>query len=71
ATEKGVVDRLGLLVPEKKTYLAQANMVCRNMKKNTLEKIYTALTEDRYLIEMDSDVMDRARGCLERMVAVI
>ena len=71
ATEKGVVDRLGLLVPEKKTYLAQANMVCRNMKKNTLEKIYTALAEDRYLIEMDSDVMDRARGCLERMVAAI
>ena len=71
ATEKGVVDRLGLIAPEKKTYLAQANMVCRNMKKNTLEKIYTALSEDKYTIEMDKAVMDRARGCLERMVAAV
>ena len=71
ATEKGVVDRLGLIDPKKKTYLAQANMICRNMKKNTIEKIYTALSEDIYTIELDKDVMDRAKGCLERMVAAV
>lgn len=71
ATEKGVVDRLGLIAPGKKTYLAQANMVCGNMKKNTLEKVYTALSNEKYIIEMDETVMDRARGCLEKMVAAV
>ncbi len=71
ATEKGVIDRLRLLAPDKKTFLAQANMVCRNMKKNTLEKVFTALNEDKYVIEMDEGVMDRARGCLEKMVKAV
>ena len=71
ATEQGVVDRIGLLMPGKKAYLAQVDMVCGNMKKNTLEKVYIALKEDKYIIEMDEDVMSGARGCLERMVSAV
>ena len=71
ATEQGVLDRLATLVPEKTTYLAQPDMVCRNMKKTTIEKVFTALEQDKYEITMDEDVMDRARGCLERMVASV
>lgn len=71
ATEKGVLDRLSILAPDKVTYLAQADMVCKNMKKTDMEKVYTALNEDKYIIEVDKDVMDKARGCLERMVAAV
>jgi quinolinate synthase len=71
ATEKGVVDRLSMLAPEKKTYLAQSNMICKNMKKTTLEKVLIALEEDKYEICMEKDIMDKARGCLERMVSAI
>ncbi|MFO7612766.1 MAG: quinolinate synthase NadA [Clostridia bacterium] len=71
ATEKGVVDRLGLLAPDKKTYLAQPDMVCRNMKKTTLEKVHTALNEGKYVIELDEEVMNRARTCLQRMVDTV
>jgi len=71
ATEKGVVDRLSLLAPDKKTYLAQPDMICKNMKKTTLEKVLIALEEDKYEICVDKDIMDRARGCLERMVLAI
>lgn len=71
ATEQGVLDRLSILAPEKTTYLAQPDMICRNMKKTTPEKVLTALEQDKYEIIMDKDVMDRARGCLERMVTAV
>ncbi len=71
ATEKGVIDRLSILAPEKKTYLAHSDMICKDMKKTTLEKVLIALEEDKYEICMDIDIMDKARGCLERMVSAI
>lgn len=71
ATEKGVVDRLSIVAPNKKTYLAQPDMICKNMKKVTIEKVLIALEEDKYEISMDIDIMDRARGCLERMVSAV
>ena len=71
ATEKGVIDRLSILAPKKKTYLAQSDMICKNMKKTTLKKVLTALEEDKYEICMEKDIMDKARGCLERMVSAI
>jgi len=71
ATEIGVIDRLSLLAPEKTTYLAQANMVCKNMKKTNLQKVYDALEKEKYIIELDKDIMDKARGCLERMVKLV
>ena len=71
ATEIGVIDRLSLIAPGKTTYLAQVDMICADMKKIDMEKLFTALNEEKYIIELEKDIMDRARGCLERMVAAV
>ncbi len=71
ATEIGVIDRLSLIAPGKTTYLAQVDMICADMKKIDMEKLFISLNEEKYIIELDKDIMDRARGCLERMVAAV
>lgn len=70
ATEKGVVDRLKTLT-DKKVYLVDDDMYCRDMKKITLEKVVRALEEDIYEIELDKKVIEAAAGCLKRMLAVV
>jgi len=71
ATEKGIIDRINILNPNKKVYLASSGLLCYNMKKITLEKILETLKHDQYIIELDKNIMDKARGSLERMLEVV
>ncbi|MBN2883532.1 MAG: quinolinate synthase NadA [Clostridia bacterium] len=68
ATEKGVVDRLQKMTVGKKIHLADTRMVCRNMKKNTIDKVINALENDIYEIHLDKDIIEAAAGCLNRMM---
>ncbi len=71
ATEQGVVDRLTEELPDKKIYLAHSSMVCKNMKKTTLEKVLHALETGKHAVEMDPEIMEKARKSLERMVEAV
>lgn len=71
ATEKGVVDKLTEEFPDKEIHLAYSRMVCVNMKKTTLEKVLNALENEEYKVELDSEVMDKARLSLERMIEAV
>jgi len=71
ATEKGIIDRINILNPNKKVYLASSKLLCYNMKKITLEKILETLKHTQYVIELDKNIMDKARGSLERMLEVV
>lgn len=71
ATEKGVVDRLTEELPDKKIYIAHSSMVCKDMKKTTPEKILKALETGEYAVELDSEIMDKARKSLQRMVEAV
>ncbi|MGN1124909.1 MAG: quinolinate synthase NadA [Candidatus Gastranaerophilaceae bacterium] len=70
STEKGVVDRLKRDCPEKEFILIKDNIVCPNMKHNTLEDIYNVLKNENNEITVDEEVAKKAVGCINRMLEV-
>jgi len=69
-TEMGVLYSLKRNNPEKTFYLLSPGLICPNMKKTRLESVYTALTEMRYAIELEQEIMIKAKTTLERMLKV-
>jgi quinolinate synthase len=70
ATEKGVVDRLKRDYPEKEFILIKENIICPNMKHNTLEDIYNVLKNETNEIFVDEKISKQALGCIDRMLEV-
>lgn len=71
ATEEGLMHRLRKENPGKQFILAYDDAVCPNMKLNTLDRIYLALKEERYVVSVPEDVARQARKALEKMFEVI
>jgi len=69
-TEEGVGYRLRKENPDKQFYFAYDSFKCKNMKKTTLKKVYNALLNDQYKIELDKQLRDRAYASIERMLKV-
>jgi quinolinate synthase len=67
-TEKGMLHRLKKESPDKEFYLAAEYLICPNMKRITLEKLAWSLEDMQYPIELSPDIMDRARGAIQRMI---
>jgi len=67
ATEEGLLHRLRKDNPEKQFILAYEEAVCPNMKLNTLERLYAALKEERYLVTVPEAIAKNARKALEKM----
>ena len=74
ATEKGVVDRLNRDSKkegwDKEFILIDENIICPDMKKNTLDSIYDTLLKEENVIEIDLDVAKKATRCIERMFEI-
>lgn len=68
-TEKEMAWRLKKIYPDR-TFYAKESAVCHDMKKTTLADVLRALEEEEYEITLPGDVMERARGAIERMIAV-
>ena len=75
ATEKGVVDRLQrdskLYGWEKEFYLIKDDIVCKNMKWNSLEDIKHSLINEEFEINVEKDVFDKAKNCIESMLGAL
>jgi quinolinate synthase len=69
-TETGILHRLGKECPEKRCYPLSQAAVCRNMKKTDLTKVRDALQTLRPRITVPAKIADRARGAIERMLAL-
>lgn len=69
-TEMGVLYSLKKRNPKKKFYLLSQGLICPNMKKIRLMSIYNALKEMKYQIELDKDMILKARRSLDRMLQV-
>jgi quinolinate synthase len=69
-TEVGILHRLNKECPAKKCYPLSEGAVCRNMKKTDLAKVRDSLKTLRPRITVPQDVADRARGTIERMLAL-
>ena len=75
ATESGILHQMRKAAPDKIFIAAppDANCACNDcpfMKKNTLEKVYLSLRDLQPRIEMSSDLIERARKPIERMLAL-
>jgi quinolinate synthase len=66
-TEEGILHRLRKENPKKNFVLAYEEAVCPTMKLNTLDRLYVALKEDKYVITVPEAVAKQARKALERM----
>jgi quinolinate synthase len=66
-TEEGLLHRLRKENPEKEFILAYPEAVCPNMKLTTLERIYTTLKEEKYVVTVPDDIAKQARKALEKM----
>ena len=69
-TEIGILHRLKKEAPGKEFYAASMLADCPNMKLNDLPKILWALEDMENIVELDPEVMERARGPIEKMVAI-
>lgn len=71
ATEKGVFDRLNrdskLYDWGKEFILIKDDIVCQNMKWNSLEDIYNSLKYEQHEVNVDKEVFVNAKKCVERM----
>jgi quinolinate synthase len=69
-TEVGILHRLILECPTKKCFPLSQTAICRNMKKTDLRKVRDALISLQPRIIVPEEIADRARGAIERMLAV-
>jgi len=75
ATEAGILHQMQKQAPEKTFIPAppEASCACNecpHMKKNTLEKVYTALRDLQPRLEMPAELLERARVPIDRMLAL-
>jgi len=75
ATEKGVADRLNrdskLYNWGKEFILLKDDLVCQNMKWNSLEDIYNSLKNEEYEITVEPEIARKACICVQRMLNVM
>ncbi|MGH7444753.1 MAG: quinolinate synthase NadA, partial [Longimicrobiales bacterium] len=69
-TERGLIDRLVQLHPEKTIVALSRAAVCGNMKVNTLAKLAWCLDHEQYEVVLAEDVRTRAEHALRGMLAI-
>ena len=70
ATETGIMHRMQQMAPEKQFIAADPEAVCAFMKTITLPAVRDSLLYDQYHITVPPEIADRARGAIDRMVAL-
>ncbi len=69
-TERGLIDRLVQLHPDKTIIPLSRAAVCGNMKVNTLAKLAWCLDHERHEVMLDEDVRVRAEHALRGMLSI-
>jgi len=69
-TERGLLYRLKKDNPDKVFYNPSPVNICPNMKKITLEKVLWSLEDMSFEIEIDPEIVRRARAAIEGMIAL-
>lgn len=68
-TESGVLHKMQKLCPDKKFYAVRA-MVCPNMKKTSVESVLSALTTFKHEMILDKEIIQKAAGSIDKMLAI-
>jgi quinolinate synthase len=67
-TERGLIDRLHDVHPDKTIVPLSRAAICGNMKVNTLAKLAWSLDHEQYPIELDEGIRSSAETALRRML---
>jgi quinolinate synthase len=70
ATEIGIIHRLEKEAPGKRFEPVNRNAFCKYMKMITLEKLRDSLRDWKHEVDVEPEIAARARGSIERMVAL-
>jgi quinolinate synthase len=70
ATEVGILHRLRRENPKKRFFAANERASCAYMKVTTLPKVLRSIENMQYPITVAPEIAARARGAIERMVAI-
>ena len=70
ATENGIIHRLNKEAPGKRFEPVNENAICVFMKMITLRKVRDALRDRQFEVTVDPEIAARARGAIDRMVAL-
>ena len=57
--------------PGKRFEAVSERAICRYMKMITLEKLRDSLRDWKYVVTVEPEIADRARGAIERMVEIV
>lgn len=70
-TEVGIIHKLKKENPDKEFFPVSPDIaICQNMKKITLEKVLWALEDMKYEVTLPPDIVERAKGAVDRMVDI-
>ncbi len=67
-TDKGIIHALQKENPNKTFHLLSKGLNCINMKRISLQDVYDALNEEKHEINVDSDIAEKARIALDKML---
>ena len=70
ATEIGIIHRLEKEAPGKRFEPVNRKAFCKYMKMITLEKLRDSLRDWKHVVTVEPEIAARARGAIERMVAL-
>ena len=70
ATETGILHRLNKEAPGKRFEAVSERAICKYMKMITLEKLRDSLRDRKHEVVVEPEIAERARGAIERMVAI-
>jgi quinolinate synthase len=70
ATETGIIHRLNKEAPGKRFEAVSEKAICKYMKMITLEKLRDSLRDWKHVVTVEPEIAERARGAIERMVAI-
>lgn len=70
-TEEGILYRLKKENPDKTFYSLGSLKTCVNMKLTRLEDVHQAFVQHRYEIQIDSEILQKARTALEAMLKYV
>jgi len=70
AREEGIIHRLRREAPGKRFEPVREGAVCRFMKMITLEKVRDSLRDGVHEVTVEPEIAARARGAIDRMVAL-
>lgn len=71
ATETGNIDSMSKAAPDKTFIPANPDAVCAYMKQNTLRNLYESLQDMKHVITVDTELAEKARKPIDRMLEIV